>query len=264
MGGLGNQLFQAAHTVAQSKRFNLKAVFRSNSSTPHQGSQPWKYQQNIFKNLIFNNDIFPEVRIYEKSWAFNLLNPPTQISAEFHGYFQSSKNFYGYDDLIRFLFGPSDPFRKSILKKYPELVEKNSVSIHVRRGDYLNFPNIHPTICKSYIEECLNRINHFSNMFVFSDDISWVKQHLNFPSTYFITEEDFIELWMISMCQNNILANSSFSWWGGFLNSNPDKRVFVPSLWFGPNGPNNFSDIFEKYHTIINVTLIDNVLKYAA
>jgi hypothetical protein len=65
--------------------------------------------------------------------------------------------------------------------------------------------------------------------------------------------KDYIELWLMSLCKNNILSNSSFSWWGSFLNENLNKKIIAPSVWFGPKGPKNYSDIFENNWQIINV-----------
>ena len=76
-----------------------------------------------------------------------------------------------------------------------------------------------------------------------------------------VDEKDYIELWLMSLCKNNILSNSSFSWWGSYLNENKNKIVVAPSVWFGPNGPKIFSDIFEPYWKIINVLSYEGELK---
>ena len=262
MGGLGNQLFQAAHVLSQSYRFGITSKFRSVSQTPNQGLQTSNYKKNIFRNLNFEENITPSVRITESNWSFNILNPPLDSSCEFNGYFQSSKNFYGYQNKIKEVFSIGNTEEKYLKEKYPELGDDNSVSLHVRRGDYSKFPLVHPIISKSYITECLNQIENISKIFIFSDDKGWVNENLKLENSIFVNEEDYMELWMMSLCQNNILSNSSFSWWGGFLNKNKSKKVFVPSVWFGPNGPNNYIDIYESYHTIIKVNVIGNSLEY--
>ena len=74
--------------------------------------------------------------------------------------------------------------------------------------------------------------------------------------------EDYEELWAISLCNHNIMSNSSFSWWGSYLNKNKDKRIFVPSLWFGPKGEKNFDDVYEPEWEKINVLYNNGKLIY--
>ena len=82
------------------------------------------------------------------------------------------------------------------------------------------------------------------NFIFFSDDISWVKANLNNPKGIYIdNEKDYIELKLMTMCKNNIICNSSFSWWGAWLNENPTKKVVGPLKWFGESIPHNTDDI---------------------
>ena len=106
----------------------------------------------------------------------------------------------------------------------------------MRRGDYLNYPHIHPVCDVSYYQKGLENIKDIQNILVFSDDISWCKNNLNFPyPTHYIEETDVTELWLMSLCKHNIIANSTFSWWGAWLNNNKDKVVVGPTKWFGPS-----------------------------
>ena len=78
-----------------------------------------------------------------------------------------------------------------------------------------------------------------------------VKENLNFPSVIFVNEpEDYLELWLMGLCQNHIMSNSTFSWWGTFLNKKLNKKIVAPSRWFGPRGP-EAKDIYESYWTTI-------------
>jgi hypothetical protein len=136
-------------------------------------------------------------------------------------------------------------------EKYPQLLQPNTLSLHVRRSEYLQFPEIHPTITLEYIQEALKLIGDYSTVFVFSDDHDFVKENLNFPDVVYVNEsEDWEELWLMGLCNNHIISNSTFSWWGVFLNQDKNKKIVAPSTWFGPKGP-NAKDIYESYWSVV-------------
>jgi len=253
MGGLGNQMFQIAHAYAQSKRSKVDLKFRKKSKTNNQGNTPEKYLKNIYRNIKFedfdNTDL-----IHRSNWDFKEISPNPNYSIEFQGYFQSSKNFYGYDKEIKNLFHPSSFFIEKINLKYNNIINDKNIIIHIRRGDYLKFPYIHPVIDVSYIEKCLEQINNFKDIYIVTDDKSWVKQNLKFIEFKLVDDlEDYEDLWLLSLFKNIIMSNSSFSWWGSFLNCVEDPNIFVPNMWFGPNGEKNIDDIYEKNWKKINV-----------
>ena len=114
----------------------------------------------------------------------------------------------------------------------------NSVSIHVRRGDYLkdNNINIHGLCSLEYYLraiEILNMSSYKFSFFIFSDDLEWCKAKFSFSNDLHFCEGNFLEdFFLMSKCKNNIIANSSFSWWAAFLNENINKTVIYPSNWF--------------------------------
>jgi len=253
MGGLGNQMFQIAHTYSQGLRNKVEVKFKPSAYTPMQANQPTKYVNNIFSKINFEN-ITENVKQISTGFGFQEVNPPINENIEFYGYYQSSKNFYGFGEEIKNIFSPSESFIKKIYEKYPQLSERNNVSLHLRRGDYLSISNVLPIIDTSYIEKCLQLIQNYDNLFIFSDDKVWVKDNLNFKNSIFVEGlEDYEELWTIGLCSKNIMSNSTFSWWGSYLNKNENKEVYVPSIWFGPNGERNFDDIYETSWIKINV-----------
>ena len=155
------------------------------------------------------------------------------------GYFQSVNYFKEIQDEIKQIFSPTSDFLNKVNECYPELSCKNTLSIHIRRGDYLSISDTLPVVDISYINKAIETIGDYSKVFVFSDDKAWAKENFN-NSNFTVVEdlEDYEELWMMSLCKNNIISNSTFSWWGSFLNKNVDKKIIAPSLWTGPNGPN--------------------------
>lgn len=220
-GGLGNQMFQIANAISESKKYKIQCKFKPEAYTPMQASQPLKYIENIYRNV-----------------DFSMTNEEYNNSLVFNGYFQSLKYFEDYSNEIKELFSPSEDFLKKIYQIYPQLYSQKSLSIHVRRGDYLSISDILPVIDISYVNSSLEMLGEHEVIFIFSDDKSWVKNNLNCNNLIIVENlEDYEELWMMSLCKNNIISNSTFSWWGSFLNKNIDKKVVAPSLWTGPKGP---------------------------
>jgi len=261
MGGLGNQMFQIAHAYSQSLRNGVECKFKPDAYTPMQANKPTKYTNNIFRKIKFEN-FFSKIKTITSPWNFVEITPPTDSNVSFYGYYQSSKNFYGFDEEIKKLFEPDELFLNKIYKKYPQLKNKNNVSLHVRRGDYLKISNILPSISISYIDKCISQIDEYDFVFIFSDDKEWVKKNLNFKNMIIVDGlEDYEELWTMSLCRINIMSNSSFSWWGSYLNKNGNQKVLVPSIWFGPGGEKNYDDIYEKNWEKIEVIYENGSLK---
>jgi len=246
LGGLGNQLFSAAHAISQGLKHNRKVVFIPKSFTPGQGNGAENYVDNVFRNLTFVENIDGFTKVTEKSFSY-YGESPLDTNTVFDGYYQSSKNWFGFEDKIRDKFQPPMELVDYFLGKYPQLNDENTLSLHVRRSEYLLFPEIHPTITKEYINEALNIIGEYTTIFIFSDDHKWIKENLNLKSAIFVNEsKDWEELYLMSLCKNHIISNSTFSWWGVFLNKNKNKKIVSPSVWFGPKGPNPI-DIYESY-----------------
>lgn len=263
MGGLGNQMFQIAHAVCQGLKNNVGVSFDLNSSIPYQGNQPYKYVNSIFRNVNFSGKKNNTTRISELHWNDSNLRFNPKDSVEFYGYFQSSKNFLGYEEYIKEFFEPTEDIKNKLFNLYPDLLLEDTVSIHSRRGDYSKFLDVLPIVDITYFKHCLSLLGETKKIFIFSDDKKWVKENLISNNQIIVDGlDDYEELWMMSLCKNNIMSNSSFSWWGSFLNKNQNKKVFAPNIWFGPKGPNPHFNIYENYMNKINVKYLDGFLKY--
>lgn len=262
MGGLGNQMFQIAKAKTEGYIHNTPVFFKPFSFLPMEGNQTINYVDNIFRNIDFKENINPLKRVNEISWDYSDLKYDYDISIMFYGYFQSSKNFKNYSEKIKNLFLPTEKFKEKLKSKYPLIFEKNSVSIHIRRGDYLTISDVLPIVDKSYIDKSLKVINNYSNIFVFTNDTEWAENNLNYDKCTIVKDlEDYEDLWAISLCNHNIMSNSSFSWWGSYLNKNKNKKVCVPSVWFGPKGEQNYKDIYETNWQKISVVYNNGFLK---
>jgi hypothetical protein len=266
MGGLGNQLFEAAHALSQGWKHNREVVFIPRSWTPGQGRGAENYINNVFRNLKFVDNLEGFTRVTEGPFEYSEVNP-VEENTVFDGYFQSTKNWFGFDDQIREIFQPSQEVIDELRSKYPQLNQPKTLSIHVRRGEYLQFPEIHPTISVEYIQEALKIIGEYSTVFLFTEDESrwpgsrdFVMNNFSFPNVVFPNEDqDWKELYLMGLCENHIISNSTFSWWATFLNKNKNKKIVCPSRWFGPRGP-KADDIYESYWNLVDVEWKDGLL----
>ena len=125
MGGLGNQIFQAAHALAQGMKYDREVVFVPQSWTPMQGRQASNYVNNVFRNLKFVDSIEGFEKVVEGPWEYIDVFPKDHNTV-FDGYFQSSKNFLGFDDEIKKIFSPTEEFINEMFEKYPELNQDNT------------------------------------------------------------------------------------------------------------------------------------------
>lgn len=241
VGGLGNYLFQIATSLALSLDNKDTLMYDYNDSTTvHQPLDT--YKNNIFRNINFGKIDSPVVHYNEPNFHFNKIDYLPNI--RLNGYFQSEKYFNHHREKILQFFSPTQDIIKKLKTKYPFISKSNICSIHVRRGDYLRLPNHHPVCSSVYYGEAINYIGGNNVFLVFSDDIEWCKHTFKGSSFIFVEgNTDFEDLYLMSMCKNNIIANSSFSWWGAWLNNNKNKVVISPSIWFGVNKPLDTKDI---------------------
>jgi hypothetical protein len=223
MGRLGNQLFQIATTISTANRYNTEAKFYK-----------WKYS-DFFKNKIdqgLNSDLIRDFFIYRES-SFNYKNIENRGNMDLLGYFQSERYFMDNPEKVRYYFDFIDELNDGSIGQ-----DFNSCSIHIRRGDYLNVSDYHPFPGMEYYKKSIYYMRDIgvNKFYVFSDDIEWCKNEFKeFLDLHYIEGNTNIkDLCLMSSCKNNIIANSSFSWWGAWLNKNTDKKIIAPKIWFGP------------------------------
>lgn len=234
VGGLGNYLFQIAATYSLSLDNNDKMVYNINDVSIVHGHIN-TYLDNIFRNINFTEENLPIGNVYDEPY-FNFTEITYSLNLKLNGYYQSEKYFKHNEDKIRQLFFIDDKTNDYLIKKYDNyLTQNNTCSLHVRRGDYLRLPNHHPVCDISYYKESVDVIGTDKTYLIFSNDIEWCKINLDFITKKIFIEgnSDYQDLYLMSKCDNNIIANSSFSWWGAWLNNNPNKKVIAPKKWFG-------------------------------
>lgn len=219
-GRLGNQLFQIASVIgiAHANRHNY--VFPK-----------WKYSSFMKKSLPLGN--MKATKVNEAGFHYGeiRLGPGNY---DIVGYLQSWRYFDRVRDQATSHFKLADSHMKEVDRVISSL-DNATCSLHVRRTDYLNLKDHHPVLPVAYYTRAMEVIGDCTFV-VFSDDIAWCKQ--NFVGKQFVFIEnswpDIYDLVLMSKCKHNVIANSSFSWWGAYLNENPNKKVIAPAKWFGP------------------------------
>jgi hypothetical protein len=226
-GGLGNQLFQWAATKALSIKHNTDYAF----DFSYFNSNHWNLELNKFKKIILKK--------HNESISLNIVTDDfyfkkIENNSILDGYWQSEKYFNEINHLIREDLKIENNIKDYIVNKYSVLNE-NTVSLHVRRGDYVNIQNFHPLQTINYYKNAYDTINENSiNVLILSDDVNWCKKNIKFNNASYIENEtNIVDLYIMSLCKHNIIANSSFSWWGAWLNKNKNKKIVCPINWFG-------------------------------
>jgi hypothetical protein len=278
-GGLGNQMFQYAcgkalalkHNTSlfsdlsslnkntdssrtTKRSFELLEVFKINiieaSVADLKSVKPILYRAtNVFAFKLGFKGIQMSKYFIENKFSYNHNIKKVGKDCYLSGYWQSPKYFDSIASLIRKEFTFYKQLDDKNLEMESLIKRVNSVSLHIRRTDFKNTKsNTTHGICSlEYYGEAIKFIStkirdpHF---FVFSDDINWAKENLKFPyKLTFISgnsgDKSYIDMQLMSVCKHNIIANSSFSWWGAWLNSNMNKIVIAPKNWFFNKELNN-------------------------
>lgn len=276
-GGLGNQLFQYAAAFSLADHIGASVCVNTNGLRNLQ-NRPYRLDRfNIPEDIYIDNNtsksaprklfknLFPIVKANRHSTIYrephyhfseSFFNLNTDV-IELFGYFQSEKYFSRVESSIRKIFTLKErPPPQSLDWINRIRNEKVSVSVHVRRGDYLLKPQTHPALSMCFYNRAMNLIKRCFGtkvtFFIFSDDFHYISQKFSNIRNVFLVPSalgsDVQELLMMSQCHHNIIANSSFSWWGAWLNINKDKMVIAPAYWFGPEkmSQRNIMDLFPE------------------
>lgn len=260
-GGLGNQMFQ----YALYRQFELQGKDVFADLTDYDSGYFRKFELYNFPNININLESVNLIKkrnslgfkIHKKinkllgkrplEFKYDNLNFNEYVlqldNCYIDGYWQSEKYFCSIREDLKKQFCLSEKMlHDDLYKKYREIIElNNSISVHIRRGDYLSEENIslYGNICtKEYYNAAMRYFRSFFgnvNFVVFSNDIEWCKENIMGEDITYVlgSEADsaLCELFMMTRCSHNIIANSSFSWWGAWLNNSPQKKVIMPASW---------------------------------
>ncbi|MGV4793000.1 alpha-1,2-fucosyltransferase [Rhizobium sp. F40D2] len=268
VGGLGNQMFQyaAALGLAEHQRRPLLldvsafATYKIRSyqldclnvpqdiyrGAPLVGGVSSSLATRIARRLkggpVYRDQVYREPHFHFDPAFAKLVGGEILLD----GYFQSPRYFEGVEDILRSRFKLSGSLTESA-EKWAERIEATpySVSLHVRRGDYLSkaVSGVHSALDMSYYRRAVSLINVLlegkAEYFLFSDEPDFVAQAFSdVPGAHVVRTDPHApweDMFLMARCRHNIIANSSYSWWGAWLNATPDKWVVAPARWFAPD-----------------------------
>ena len=241
MGGIGNLLFIVATCYSLSKKYKSTLKFYTKMWNDKRKNI---IEYNMIKNFQLDSTTTRNYNITyrENNFFYETIHLDSRINNCIYGYFQSYKYFDKYKtEFVKMLHNPYSQMVESTIHRFKNNM-LTPVSIHVRRTDYLSLSHIHLNLSSEYYS---NAISHFSTensiFIIFSDDVTFIQNEplfQNLPHKIIIDNpDDEYCFWLMSACTHNIIANSSYSWWASYVNSNPNKLVIAPETWFGPSGP---------------------------
>lgn len=255
IGGLGNQMFIYAFYLQMRKRFPDTRIDLSDMRHYHAHNgyeldrvfgisdrefciaKPLKkvLEFLFFKVILERKQNLETMEAFTKSYAYPFLY--------FKGFYQSERFFKDVESEVRQAFAFDMSKANAESQTLAQQIQKNphTVSLHVRRGDYMEpkFYKRYGTVCsQAYFQRAVEMMlaqvpqAHF---YIFSDDVEWVQQNLRLPRATVVScnrgADSWQDMMLMSLCRHNIICNSTFSWWGAWLNANPEKRVIAPSRW---------------------------------
>lgn len=263
MGGLGNQMFQYAAGRALAIKHNVplyvdESFLKADPNGAYTQRKPELAQlktklrtagsselatfdgRNFFDLLLMREKSVKNVLAEGDGFNTEFFNvqPPVYLD----GFWQSEAYFKAIRDVLLEEFSPVGESGTKAQEYLSLIKQAHSVSIHVRRGDYISnaaaagfhgFPGLGyyrkaTELIQTQVKDCV--------FFVFSDDLAWCRENLNWPGKFVFvdtkSELAATDLCLMKSCRHNIIANSSYSWWGAWLNQHPDKKVIAPRNWF--------------------------------
>lgn len=271
IGGLGNQMFQYAFGYAISKENSIKIKLDIRGFDAYnlrdyelglfnfEENPEFESTYGFLLNQLHGKSNTPLIKAYRKvlrgllrfskfyyqekeEFVFDKDVFSVKIDTYFYGYWQNEKYFKKYRKELLEIFTLKNIHSKTI-EYQQQIIKSEAVSLHIRRGDYVtdtHTNSVHGTCDVKYYKRAVMEVlksKKQAHFFIFSDDLDWAKSNLDFiDNKTFVRLEsdvpDHEEMYLMSQCKHNIIANSSFSWWGAWMNKNSTKIVIAPKKWF--------------------------------
>lgn len=228
-GRLGNNLFQIAATLSLSKKTGESFIFPHTTYAGHRGVIP--VDLSMFGYDFPRGELPSENTKYdEKDDTYSPI--PITKNLTLSGFYQSYQYFDDIrNDLIDKYFVPNERISEQLSKIQ---ISPNATGVSVRRGDYLMLQQNHCVLSEEYYNEAFEKYCADSDqLFVFSDDFEWCKQTFG-GNVIYVEESAGLQLFLMTKMKHLVLSNSTFAWWGAYLNKT-DGNIIMPDPWYGPN-----------------------------
>lgn len=260
-GGIGNCCFIIATIYALAKDRNQLFYISNKTSSITSRKEESEWFETIFKNIPQTNTKPKEINYIFREKDMKIQTFPMQPNMEIFGYFQSDQYFSHRKEEIIHLFTAYQKTLNLTQFNYP------TIGIHVRRGDYIKLQHAHVVLPVDYYNRALEtlrqklgfqtvqQMNQQYTFVLFSDDIEWCKQAFatNTNIQYMEGNRAIEDLYYMNMCNHNIIANSTFSYWGTYLRDNTNRITIAPKQWFNPKfrSPSEWQTLYRSDMTII-------------
>ena len=256
LGQLGNQMFQYAATKGVASKLDVPFMIPNHRQVFDDGIG------NRYTILLFNafkltsasllGTLRTENYVQENGFSFNkdLFKIDKTENCSLYGFFQTEKYFKHIEKQIRKDF----TFKDEIKDECDDLIKQftNPIALHVRRGDFVWNNKNHPPLGLDYYESALKLFDSDREVIIFSDDTEWCKDQKLFADDRFAVAEggdQFYDMCLMSLCDDFIIANSTFSWWGAWLANR--GKVVAPKQWFGEALDHDTKDLYCKGWTVL-------------
>src|ERR1700731_1284051 len=219
MGRFGNQLFQIAATIGIARRNGCSFVFPI-----------WPYARHFEFPIPQSRFIREFERRMPRTFGYEDI--AIHRTTELRGYFQSERYFTHCQDEVRHYFTPHHALAQLLERHFGDLIATKTCSVHVRRTDLVGDPAWPELATSDYYERAMSQFDSDTTFVIFSDDIEWCKERFRGRAVVFVEALTAVEdLFLMARCKGHIIANSTFSWWGAWLDPNPNKKVIAPLQW---------------------------------
>ena len=248
---LGNQLFQYAFAYSISRKFGT--FFVVDTGKAKHGNIIRHYfdlsRSDSFLTILFLQPcrLLLKIGIIRSLHQNNAMEPGNVLLSasnymQYSGYYQSLSYFCQGEQDIRKIFTIKQKFVTGYKSRYADILDKRTIVVHIRRTDYIKYGKDNlggPNMClpDDYFMRCMqmiDRIDDYCLIFI-SDDIQYVKDQFApmYPGARFEQNEEIIDFQLLINADILVLSNSTFAWWGAYLNPKPGKKVFAPKFWLG-------------------------------
>lgn len=284
-GGLGNQLFQyaAGRSLADKlnvplkidlsefdtyklrgfelDKFNIEAEIADQAELSCINTRPSRIIRYKNRLAIYFGKITPAFAFREKNFRYDHLFAKISNPVYLDGYWQSERYFKIAEAHLRREIIYKGALEDSSMKILDSIKKYNSVSLHIRRGDYVTNPSaaaVHGVCSLQYYYDAVHYIAAQTSQpffFIFSDDPQWAKENLKINHPVHFVEANgpdrgVEDMWLMKSCNHHIIANSSFSWWAAWLNNSIEKIVVAPRVWFKDSTINTRDLIPDQWHRL--------------